>query len=126
MATQRRRILVCDDEEGIRESVALILGDDYDLAMAANGDEAIQKIQQGDFDLVLLDIQMPRVGGLQALEWIKRTEPDLPVVMLTAYQSVEVAKQALKLGATDYIPKPFEREDLLTQVKRAIEQATTK
>ncbi|MBI4356232.1 MAG: response regulator [Candidatus Omnitrophica bacterium] len=126
MANPRPRILVCDDEEGIRESVALILGDDYDLAMATNGDEAIQKIQQGDFDLVLLDIQMPRVGGLQALEWIKKTEPDLPVVMLTAYQSVEVAKQALKLGATDYIPKPFEREELLEQVKKALRSATAK
>ena len=111
------RILVADDEEGIRESLSLILGQEYELGFAADGQETLTKLTQERFDLVLLDIKMPKLDGLEVMKRLKQQQIFVPVLVLTAYQSVELAKEAVKLGALDYLPKPFEREQILQAVR---------
>ena len=111
------RILVADDEEGIRESLQLILGEDYELDFANDGHETLTKLTSERYDLVLLDIKMPKLDGLEVMKRLKEQPVSVPVLILTAYQSVELAKEAVKLGALDYLPKPFEREQILDAVR---------
>ncbi len=118
------RILIADDEEGIRESLALILGDTYELAFAVDGQDTLAKLSHERFDLALVDIKMPKVDGLEVLRRLHLTEQPMPVIVLTAYQSVELAKEAVRLGATDYLPKPFEREQIVTAVRDALRAAS--
>jgi len=113
----KMRILVADDEEGIRESLSLILGDEYDLDFAADGEQTLAKLTQQRFDLVLLDIKMPKRDGLEVMKRLREAHIDAPILMLTAYQSVELAKEAVRLGALNYLPKPFEREQILDAVR---------
>ena len=114
------RILIADDEEGIRESLSLILGDAYELTFAKDGQETFTKLTEDSFDLVLLDIKMPKLDGLEVLRRLKADGITPPVLMLTAYQSVELAREAVKLGALDYLPNPFEREQILKAVRDAL------
>ncbi len=116
-----KRILICDDEEGLRESFKLILSDKYKLSFATNGLEALEMLEKdGAPDLVILDIKMPKLSGLEILKKIKDKEPKLPVIIVTGYQSVEMAQEALRSGAADYIPKPFESKQILNAVAKAI------
>jgi DNA-binding NtrC family response regulator len=115
----KKRILICDDELGIRESLNLILKDDYDLSFCNNGSECLGCLAAGqEFDLVLLDIKMPRMSGLEILKNIKEKKPDLNVIIITGYKSVETATEAVKVGAVDYIVKPFSSKDILRSVER--------
>ncbi len=114
------RVLIADDEEGVRESLNLILSDDYELAFAMDGEETLARLGQERFDLLLLDIKMPKLDGLEVLKRLKGSQITTSVLMLTAYQSVELAKEAVKLGAVDYLPKPFERDQILSAVRGAI------
>lgn len=116
------RILIADDEEGIRESLNLILGEEYDLTFAKDGEETLARLRREPFELVLLDIKMPKMDGLEVLKRIKGNGVSTPVLVLTAYQSVELAKEAIKLGALDYLPKPFDREQLLNSVRGVLAQ----
>lgn len=110
-------ILVADDEEGIRESLNLILSEEYALSFAKDGEETMKKLGEHEFDLLLLDIKMPKLDGLEVLRRLKATEKMIPVLILTAYQSVELAREAVKLGAMDYLPKPFERDHILNAIR---------
>ena len=117
--TQRNNkatILICDDEEGIRESFKLILNEDYHLRFAHNGLEALELLKSFTPDLMLLDIKMPKMHGMEILKQVKQLKPKLPVIIVTGYQSVEMAQEALKHGAADYIPKPFETKEILKAV----------
>jgi DNA-binding NtrC family response regulator len=117
----RASLLIVDDEEGIRESVGLILSeDDYALRFASSGEEALRRLAAEPFDLVLMDIKMPKVDGLEVLRAMRRRGFAMPVLFLTAYQSVELAKEAARLGAVDYLPKPFDRDQLLDVVRSAL------
>ncbi len=109
----KRTILVCDDEEGVRESFRLVLSDDYEVEFVNNGLEAIERLKNFSPDAILLDIKMPKVNGMEILKQIKRMKPNLPVIIVTGYQSVETAQEAVKNGAADYIPKPFESQRIL-------------
>ena len=117
------RILIADDEEGIRESLNLILGDTYDLAFARDGEETLNAAEANQFALILLDVKMPKLDGLEVLKRLKAADNRTPVVVLTAYQSVELAQEAVKLGALNYLPKPFEREQVLSAVRAVLMQA---
>ena len=116
----RPTILICDDEEGIRESFKLILEDHYTLKFAMNGLEAMETLKTFTPDLMLLDIKMPKAHGMEVLKQIKKAKPKLPVIIVTGYQSVEMAQEAIKNGAADYIPKPFESKHLLKAVASAL------
>lgn len=110
------RVLVCDDEVGVRESLNLILSDDYDVIFAKNGAEALDQISNANPDLVLLDIKMPKIHGIEVLKKMKQSKSKLPVIIITGYQSTEIAQEALKEGATNYIPKPFDSAQVLKAV----------
>jgi DNA-binding NtrC family response regulator len=116
----KKRILVCDDEEGIRESLNLILEKNYDVSFANNGEEAITHIKGNPTDLVILDIKMPRMDGLETLKQIKKAKPDAKIIIATGYKSVETASEAIKQGASDYIVKPFEVAKVLEAVSKTI------
>jgi len=119
-ADTKPTILVCDDEEGIRESFKLILSDQYNVRFAVNGLEAIEILKTLSPDAMLLDIKMPKQHGMEILKQIKKLKPKLPVIIVTGYQSVEMAQEALRSGATDYIPKPFESKQILQSVAKAL------
>ena len=116
------RVLIADDEEGVRESLNLILSDDCDLTFASNGEETLAHLKRQPFSLVLLDIKMPKLDGMAVLRRLSPKLRKTPILMLTAYQSVELAKEAVKLGALDYLPKPFEREQILSTVRSVLAQ----
>ena len=113
---KKHTILICDDEEGIRESFKLILEEQYQLKFAANGLEALNMLKTLSPDLMLLDIKMPKQHGMEILKQVKKLKPSLPVIIVTGYQSVEMAQEAIKNGAADYIPKPFESKEILKTV----------
>ncbi|MGA3107627.1 MAG: HD domain-containing phosphohydrolase [Terriglobales bacterium] len=122
------RILVVDDEETIREIVSSMLaGAHFQTRQAASGVEALSILESGDeFDLVLSDLMMAEMDGIALLERSKERYPDMPVVMVTAVHDIQVALQALRNGAYDYLLKPFEREQLLATVRRALENRRLK
>jgi putative nucleotidyltransferase with HDIG domain len=122
------RILVVDDEEAIREVVSSMLNQaGYHTRPAASGMEALELLDCGeDFDLILTDMMMPEMDGIALLERIKERFPDVPVVMVTAVHDISVALAAIRNGAYDYLLKPFEREQLLLMVRRAVENRNLK
>lgn len=123
MEKLKASILVVDDEKIIHESCGRILrGEGYKVETASSGQEALQKLGEERFDLVLTDIRMPGMDGVETLEKMKKEVPDITVVMFTGYSSVETARDSMKLGAFDYLPKPFTPEELLAVVKKAIEK----
>ncbi len=122
------RILVVDDEETIREIVSSMLGGaHFETRQAASGVEALAILESGDeFDLVLSDLMMAEMDGMGLLERAKERYPDMPIVMVTAVHDIQAALQALRQGAYDYVLKPFEREQLLHTVRRALENRRLK
>ncbi len=116
----KKRILIADDEEGIRESLNLILGDDHDLSFANDGEETLAKAQSESYGAILMDIKMPKLDGLEVLKRLRKAGVKTPVLMLTAYQSVDLAKEAVRLGACNYLPKPFERDQIIAAVQDAL------
>lgn len=117
----KKKILICDDELGIRESLSLILKDDYDLSFCNNGSECLDCLTAGQkFDLILLDIKMPKMNGLDILKKIKEKSPNQNVIIITGYRSIETASEAVKVGAVDYIVKPFAAKDILKSVERNV------
>lgn len=114
-----KKILIIDDEEGIRESLKLILDATYELVLTDSGGQALQVLDNdADVGLVLLDIKMPKVNGLEVLKQIKDKRPDLNVIMVTGYKSVETASEASALGASGYIVKPFKSDEILKTVEK--------
>ncbi len=122
------RILVVDDEEAIREIVSSMLSSQgYQCLQAASGLEALAILQSGEqFSLVLSDLMMAELDGIGLLERTKERYPDMPVVMVTAVHDISVALAAIRNGAYDYLLKPFEREQLLATVRRALENRRLK
>src|SRR6202042_1951188 len=122
------RILVVDDEEPIREIVASMLGTaGYACKQAASGMEALAVLTSGEeFELMLSDLMMADLDGIGLLERTKEKNPDMPVVMVTAVHDISVALAAIRNGAYDYLLKPFEREQLLNTVSRALENRRLK
>jgi len=125
MATER--ILVVDDEEPIREIVsAMLQSSGYQCQQAASGKQALALLTGDSFELVLSDLMMADMDGIGLLERTKEKYPDMPVVMVTAVHDISVALAAIRNGAYDYLLKPFEREQLLATVRRALENRRLK
>src|SRR5207302_1014491 len=114
------RILVVDDELGPRESLRMLLKPAYQITTADSGRAALQLLPQIRPDVVILDIKMPEMDGLEVLRRVKRADPTIEVVMITAYASLETVKLALTHGAFEYLIKPFSRQDLEDVVRRAL------
>jgi len=115
-----KRILVVDDEVGTRESLKMILKNDYEIFLAKNAEEAFLQIKEHFPALILLDIILPDLDGLKVLEKIKQREPDAVVIMITATKTVKTAVEAMKLGAYDYVTKPFDVDELRLIINRAL------
>jgi YesN/AraC family two-component response regulator len=114
----KKSILICDDEEGIRESLKLIFEKEYDLLFAANGHEAIDLLNKNGVDIVIMDIKMPRMDGIETMRKLKEIKPNLKILVTSGYKSVETAKEAISAGASDYMVKPFDRGEILKAVKK--------
>jgi DNA-binding NtrC family response regulator len=117
------RILIVDDEEIVIKSCLRILaGDEFEVESVQDGREALKKIEENPYDVVILDIMMPNIDGLEVLRRVKETHPNVDVIMITGLSQVDTAVQAMKLGAFDYISKPFEPDELKLVVYRALER----
>jgi len=115
-------ILVVDDESEIREGLELLLrGEGYGVSSAETGESGLEKLEQHPYDLLLLDVSLPDRNGLDMLKEIHRRDPQLSVVLITAYGSIDMARAAFKNGAMDYITKPWSNDELLVQVAQAVE-----
>src|SRR5947209_1473047 len=122
MPNTKGAILVVDDEAEIREGLELLLrSEGYDVASAETGDAGLAKLEEKPFDLLLLDVSLPDRNGLELLKEIRRRDPHLSVVLITAYGSIDMARAAFKSGALDYITKPWSNDELLAQVAQAVE-----
>jgi len=113
-------VLIVDDDPGIRESFRLILEDHYDVLDVPDGPSALDVVRASQVDLVLLDIRLPEMDGIEVLERIKAIDDGVEVVLVTAVKTVRTAVAAMKLGAFDYLTKPFEEDELLTVIGRAL------
>ncbi|MBI5641843.1 MAG: sigma-54-dependent Fis family transcriptional regulator [Deltaproteobacteria bacterium] len=123
---RRPVILIVDDEEPMRGMLQFLLNDQYDTMMARDAYEALEAVKTGSIDIILMDVNLPGVNGLQALEMIKNIDREVGVVMLSASDSAQQAVSALKKGAYDYITKPFENDDLLSTIRRFADTLTLK
>jgi PAS domain S-box-containing protein len=119
-ATPRSRVLVVDDEMGPRESLRMLLKPRFEVATADNGAAALRDLVLFRPDLVIMDVKMPEMDGLEVLRRIKGIDPSVEVIMITAYASLETVRNALTFGAFEYLIKPFSRQDLEETVRRAL------
>ncbi len=119
------KILVVDDEEDVRETIKLQLeSENYNVIEAENGEEAIKVLKSGDnltnCGLILCDIRMPKVNGIEYIDFLKEQAPGIPVVVITGYPDTEMAVGLLKKGVNDYLVKPVESEKLMKIVNKLI------
>jgi DNA-binding NtrC family response regulator len=118
---EKKKALVIDDEQIVLDSVgALLLDKGFEVDVCLTGREGLDWAIERKYDVILTDIRMPDIGGMRVLRDVKRIHPTLPVIMITGYASVDSAVQAMKLGAAEYIEKPFEPEQLIDAVNRAL------
>jgi len=123
MDKKKGKILVLDDEQIVLDSVSRILeNENYTVETSRTGAEAVEKLKQGGFDILITDLKMPGMDGLQAMEALADVDPDLSMIMVTAYSTVDSAVKAMKLGAVDYIRKPFTPDQLTELVSKAMEE----
>ena len=123
MVMNDRRILAVDDEESVRSLIkATLSGEGYIVSTAGSGQEALDALAQGEFDLVLSDIKMPGMSGMDLLDQLRKNHPSTAVIMLTAVADTQTAVSAMKVGAYDYVTKPFDIDDLQVRVKNALDR----
>jgi signal transduction histidine kinase len=118
--TVRKKVLVIDDELGPRESVRFLFKDQYQVFCEVSVEKGIERLQRESPDIVILDIRMPGKSGLEGLREIRNVDPDVSVVMLTGFGSIETAREAMRLGANDYVKKPFDTTEMRDVVLRHI------
>ncbi len=117
-------ILVVDNDEDTREGLCRLLSrEGYAVDVAADGVEALECVQRHPYELVITDMLMPRLGGLVLLQRLKETRPNIPVMLLTAFGDWASYAQAIKLGASAYLTKPYRSEELLQHVQRVLSKA---
>jgi DNA-binding NtrC family response regulator len=115
-------ILVVDDEAEIREGLeALLASEGFQVVLAAAGEEGLRKLEEQPFDLLLLDVSLPDRNGLEMLRDIRQRDPNLSIILITAYGSIDMARAAFKSGAQDYITKPWSNDELIAQISLAVE-----
>src|SRR6266498_3807353 len=121
---RKRTLLIVDDEEGPRQSLRIVFKDDYNILLADNGNKAVELARQHSVDAAVLDIRMSGMSGVELLGKLKENDPTIEIVMLTAYETIETARQALRLGACDYLTKPFDISTMRTAIATAMERHT--
>jgi signal transduction histidine kinase len=126
MDATKPHILVVDDEMGPRESLKMILNPYYSVFTADRGAQAVEMLKQHPIDLVTLDLKMPGFSGINVLEKVKQHDPDIEAIIITGYGSLDTAIEGLRLGAFDYISKPFDVNHILALVRRGLERRNAK
>lgn len=121
---RRGTLLIVDDEEGPRQSLRVIFKDDYDLLMAEDGPTAIELLQKNEIDVAVLDIRMAGMSGIEVLERLKYVNPNIEAIMMTAFETTDTIRQALRLRACDYINKPFDIATIRAAVGQAMQRRT--
>ncbi|MBM2824897.1 MAG: two component, sigma54 specific, transcriptional regulator, Fis family [Dehalococcoidales bacterium] len=123
MEVKKRKILLVEDEAIVRESLRdWLIDDGYNVDVAKDGEEALKKIKEEEFRVIVLDLKLPGIDGLQLFEEAKELKPKTKGVIITAYPSKETREKAQRLGLLDYLPKPFKVEDLEKIISRALEE----
>ena len=118
------KALAIDDEQIVLDSIRkILLAEGFEIDLSLNSREGLEWANTRDYDIVLTDIRMPEIGGMRILRDVKRIKPSLPVVIITGYATVTGAVQAMKLGASDYIEKPFTPDVLLASINKALQKA---
>ncbi|MDY7038950.1 MAG: response regulator, partial [Thermodesulfobacteriota bacterium] len=119
--TKKPRILVVDDEAAMRESLNdWLLEDGYEVGLAAGGEEALIMASENSWEVILLDLKMPGMDGIETLRRLKEISPEAEILMMTAYATVDTAVQAMKEGAYDYLVKPFDPDEIEIQIKKIV------
>jgi len=127
MAERKKQVLVVDDEASMREMLGIMLRrDGFEVVEAADGRQGVELFMQADFDLVISDIRMPHKSGIELLREIKQHSTDVLVIMMTAFSTTEEAVEAMKLGAYDYITKPFKNDEVRLVIAKALEKSSLK
>lgn len=116
----KKSILIVDDEEIIREFLFEVLGEDYDIQVAMDGDEAIEKLKTSKFDLIITDLKMPRVSGEEVVKFARETDPNSKVIVISGYSSLYTVSQSVNNGAYAFLSKPFSIKELLQTVDNAM------
>jgi DNA-binding NtrC family response regulator len=120
---ERFKVLVVDDEEDFRETIVnRLLDRNLDVTGVESGAKALQVIDNEDFDVVVMDVRMPGMDGIEALKELKKKKPLIEVILLTGYASVESGIQGMQLGAFDYVMKPVPLDELLDKMRQAYER----
>jgi DNA-binding NtrC family response regulator len=123
MTQSQIHILVVDDERNIRNNLSMVLeAAGYKVDVASNGDDAILRVKEGLYDIALVDVQMSKMNGLEVLRYFRGLRPKMAVVILTAYGTVSRAVEAMKLGAVDFLEKPFDPKNLLLLCEEIVQR----
>ena len=123
MSERSLRVMIVDDEEVLRDVLEVVLRrEGFEVVLAASGEEALSLLDGDEIDLVILDVMLPGISGIDTLRAIRISNPMLPVVVITAFSSIDGAIEAMKFGAFHYIPKPFKNEEVVLTVNKALEQ----
>src|ERR687893_2395269 len=116
------KLLIVDDEQGMRQLLSIVFGrEGHSVRVAENGRRALELLRQEPADLIVSDVKMPDMNGIELLRRVREFLPDVSVVMMTAFATVETAREAFKLGADDFIQKPFDVDELKLIVEKALE-----
>jgi DNA-binding NtrC family response regulator len=121
----KKSVLVVDDEEIIRDFLFEVLNDDFEVTTASDGDEAIDKLKENSFDLVITDIKMPRVSGDEVVRFARQADPEAKVIVITGYSSLYSVSKSANLGASAFLSKPFSIKELMLTVSDCLDGATT-
>ncbi|MCK8817962.1 response regulator [Natroniella sulfidigena] len=120
------KVLVIDDEKNIRITLTKCLEKDYEVVTAVNGEDGLEKIEEGDFEIILLDMKLPGIDGMEVLKKIEELDSEASVIMITGFGTVKTAVEAMKLGALDYLRKPFSSDEIRGVVQEVLERRTSK
>ena len=119
----KKTVLVVDDEEIIRDFLFEVLNDDYNVSTASDGDEAIDKLKEQSYDLVITDLKMPRVSGDEVVRFAKQSDPDAKVIVITGYSSLYSVSKSANHGASAFLSKPFSIKELMQTVAYCLSDA---
>ena len=122
----RYKILIVDDDRLLQNSLNNILSENYDVVIAGSGETALQTLKKQEVDLILLDIRLPGIDGVETLRQIKGAEDNTGVIMMTAYEDIKTVITSMKIGASDYLVKPLDIEELEITIEKALENIRLK
>src|SRR5258708_5244372 len=115
-----QRVLIIEDDETVCGSLKRLLDQDYDVEAVSNAEEGIARARKSDFDVVVTDLQMPGMSGMEVITTLHPLRPHLPIILMTGHHTTEVAIEAIKVGAYDYVLKPIEAKEFLALIEKAV------